>query len=230
MPGDINIAAVAALFADTTRVNILVTLSDGRALPAGELARAARVSPSTASLHLAKLVEGQLLIVEKQGRHRYFRLAHPAIVSMLEELSLFAPDKPIHSLREATAGDAVRRARMCYNHLAGRLGVQLTRALLEKQILCEVDEGYNVSEYGRQWLDAFGLDGSLLKQTQLIFVPRHIDWSERYHHCAGTFGAALAQQFFARNWLKRIPTSRAISVTEPGKQALLDEFGLQWNG
>src|SRR5437764_874571 len=141
MHGDVNIAPIAALLADPTRLNILMALSDGRALPAGELARRARVSSSTASNHLAKLVESNLLVAEQQGRHRYFRIAQPAVVQALEALAPLAPPATVHTLREAETSKAVRVARMCYHHLAGMLGVTLTQALVEQEVLIALDEG-----------------------------------------------------------------------------------------
>src|SRR6266700_4898502 len=117
MHGDVNIVPIAALLADSTRVNMLMALSDGRALPAGELARRARVTSSTASNHLAKLVESNLLVVEQQGRNRYFRIANPVVVQALETLAPLAPPASVHSLREAETSKAIRIARMCYHHL-----------------------------------------------------------------------------------------------------------------
>lgn len=226
MPGDIDIASVAELLADPTRVSILMTLSDGRALPAGELARSARVAPSTASMHLTRLVEGGLISVQKQGRHRYFQLANPAIVHAFEVLAPLAPALPVRSLRESDTGRAVRAARMCYNHLAGNLGVRLSQALVERQILAEADEGYTLTGAGRQWLHDFGIEDAALKQRGTLVVPHHIDWSERRHHVAGTLGAALARRLLELEWIKRAPSSRAIHITERGRQALLQEFEL----
>ncbi len=128
MLGEANVAAVAVLLADPTRTAILMALLDGRDWPAGDLARAAHVAPSTASNHLNKLVEHHLLRVEQQGRHRYFSLADPAIAQALELLAVVAPAAPIRSLRASEAAKAVRAARMCYNHLAGKLGVAVSQA------------------------------------------------------------------------------------------------------
>src|SRR5437660_692755 len=128
MSGDVDIASIAALLADSTRAAMLLALSDGRAFTAGELSRRAKVKPSTASEHLARLVESSWLIAEKQGRYRYFRLADPRIIEIIEALARFAPPLEIHTLSESEGARAVRRARMCYNHLAGALGVQLTEA------------------------------------------------------------------------------------------------------
>ncbi len=226
MPGDVNVAAVAALLADPTRTAILMALLDGRAWPAGDLARAARVAPSTASNHLTKLVEHRLLSVEQQGRHRYFRLADPAIAHALEALAGLAPASPIRSLRESEAARAVRAARMCYNHLAGKLGVALSQALVEKEVLAKVDGGYLVTEHGERWLQEVGIDCSALKQQGQLFAPHHIDWSERLYHVAGALGSALAQRFFERGWMRRVLHSRAVRLTDEGQQALFQELGL----
>lgn len=228
MPGDANIAAVATLLADPTRVSILMNLSDGRAFTATELAHRSRVAPSTASAHLNKLVEAALIDVEKQGRHRYFRLVNPTIVTILEELAVFAPAGNVHSLREAAIGDAVRKARTCYNHLAGTLGVELTQAFVKKQYLLEIEDGYTMTEDGMNWFATLGVDAKALHNKHGLFVPRHIDWSERRHHIAGTLAAAVTHRLFEREWIKRIPSSRAVCLTEVGQGALFDEFGICW--
>jgi DNA-binding transcriptional ArsR family regulator len=227
MAGDVDIATVAALLADATRVNILTALCDGRAFPAGELAQRARVAPSTISGHLAKLIESDFIAVTKQGRHRYYRLANPAIAATLEELAVLAPATIVRSLHDDAVGEAVRRARTCYNHLAGMLGVALTQALVEKQILLPLEDGYTLSEDGEQWLQDFGID-SMLKKKDVIFAPHHIDWSERRYHIAGALGGAIMKRLFEMDWIRRIPSSRAVRVTEDGYSALKREFGLQW--
>jgi len=226
MPGDVNVAAVAALLADPTRTAILTALLDGRAWPAGDLARAARVSPSTASNHLSKLVEHKLLRVEQQGRHRYFRLADPVIAEALELLAVFAPVSPVHSLRESEAGRALRIARLCYNHFAGKFGVALSQALLEKGILTKVDGGYLVTGDGECWLQEVGIECEALKKQGQIFAPHHIDWSERFHHVAGALGAALARRFLDLGWVIRVPNNRAVRLMEEGEQEFFKELGL----
>ncbi|MBO0783089.1 MAG: winged helix-turn-helix transcriptional regulator [Ktedonobacteraceae bacterium] len=224
MPGDVNIAYVAALLADEARASMIVALGDDRAMTAGELARCASVKPSTASAHLARLVESGLLVVERQGRHHYFRLADLSIMDAIESLALFAPAKPIRSLRDSTIAGALRSARMCYNHLAGELGVAVTQALLEKRIVREVEDGYAVSEDGQRWLCEFGV--MTPKKRSLLFAPHHIDWSERRHHLAGALGAALAKRLFEVGWVRRLPSSRAVRVTEEGRTELARVFGL----
>ncbi|GLV57879.1 putative HTH-type transcriptional regulator YdfF [Dictyobacter sp. S3.2.2.5] len=228
MTGDTNIASVAALLADPTRVNILMALSDGRAFTANELSRLARVAPSTASGHLARLVDADLINVEKQGRHRFFRMKNPALTEVLEELATFAPAHSIHSLREAEVGEAVRRARTCYNHVAGKLGVEITRALIRQSLLIELEDGYMLSREGERCFCDLGITDIRVKKGQPIFAPRHIDWSERYYHFAGAPGAAFTRRMFELGWIKRIATSRALCVTETGQQALRQHFELQW--
>jgi DNA-binding transcriptional ArsR family regulator len=222
--GDANIAMVASLMADETRATILLALSDGRSLPAGELSRAARVAPSTASWHLDKLVEGGLLEVESWGKHRYFRVAGPQVVGAIEALAPLAPDKPTRSWRQSRAAVRVRFARTCYDHLAGELGVRLTRALVKQGILLEAEDGYEVAEEGISRLREFGVDLSGHKE-RIRFAPRHVDWSERYHHFAGPLAKATTVRLFELGWIARAPEGRAVRLTEAGKLGLWKHFG-----
>ena len=224
--GDADIAAVASLVADRTRATFLLALSDGRAWTAGELARVARVAPSTASSHLSKLVNGGLLEVESWGKHRYFRVSGPEVVSVIEALARMAPHEPVRSFRQSRAARAIRFARTCYDHLAGRLGVSFTRALVERGILVEVEGGYGVTEEGLSHLRDFGVDLSGAK-GRTRFVPRHVDWSERYHHFAGPLAKATTTRLFELGWIVRVPQSRAVRLTEAGRAGLQEHFGLQ---
>ena len=228
MPGDINIVPIASLLADPTRASMLQELSDGGTLAAGELARRARVNPSTASAHLTKLVEAGLLKVEKAGRQRYYQIAEPAIIHAIETLAALAPVRPINSLKDSQLAEAVRHARMCYNHLAGKLGVSLAQALVDKHIIIAMHEGYSISNNGLQWLEDFGIGVGTKKAafTSSLIIPHHLDWSERQSHLAGEFGAALARRFFELDWIKSVPYSRAIRLTPAGQQALRDQFNL----
>lgn len=228
MLADVNIASVAAILADSTRANILMTLSDGRALPAGELARQARVSPSTASAHLRKLVESGLLRVKIQGRHRYFCLADPAIVRVLEALAVVAPSYPVRSLRDSTTGVAIRFARTCYDHLAGKLGVTLAKVLVEQHMLTIQDEVFCVTPHGIESFKAFGLDYEALQRERRLFAPCCIDWSERYPHIAGALGAALTHRLFDLSWIERTTASRAVRLTDAGRTGLQEQFGVQF--
>jgi DNA-binding transcriptional ArsR family regulator len=228
MPGDVNIASVAAVLADATRVSILLALGDGRPHAASELARRARVTRSTASIHLARLVADGIIEAEKQGRHRYFRLVNPAIGAALEALAVSAPPTEVHSLRESLGGEAVRKARICSDHLAGQLGVRLTQALLEKEVLTDLEDGYLLSVRGSQWLRDFGVEGALIEPGLLGIVPRHPDWSEHSSHLAGMVGALLMERLFELEWIAHLPSSRAVRVTEKGQTGLRQVFGFQW--
>jgi DNA-binding transcriptional ArsR family regulator len=226
MAGETDIAAVAALLADPTRATMLLALSDGRAFTASELARGAKIAPSTASEHLSRLVEGELLTVAKQGRHRYYRLADPAIVDIIESMARLAPQRKIRTLGESEHAKALHRARMCYHHLAGTLGVRLTEALVAKHLLQIADMGYILTDTGSAWLRTFGITGASSPKNGPLFIPWHIDWSERQHHVAGAFGAALANRLFELQWLERRPASRAVRLTATGASALAREFGV----
>jgi DNA-binding transcriptional ArsR family regulator len=228
MPGEADIAAIAALLADPTRAAMLFALSDGRAFTASELAKSAGVAPSTASEHLGCLVEASLLAVIKQGRHRFYQLADPSIVDIMEGLARLAPQVKIRSLGASEQAKALHRARLCYHHLAGTLGVRLTEALVERQVLHETDASYVVEEEGIAWLHAFGIASGPLQKREQLFVPWHIDWSERRHHVAGGLGAALADRLFELQWLVRNPTSRAVRLTAEGKAGVEQAFGFRF--
>ncbi len=228
MPGDADIASIAALLADPTRAAMMLVLSDGRAFTASELAKSARVAPSTASEHLGRLVDFELLAVVKQGRNRFYHLADPTIVEIMEGLARLAPQVKTRTLSASEHAKALHRARMCYNHLAGTLGVLLTEALVERQILHVADAGYVVEDEGIAWLHTFGIASGPLQKRGLLLVPWHLDWSERKHHVAGALGAALAGRLFELQWLEHHPSSRAVRLTTDGKTGMEQAFGLRF--
>ncbi len=192
----------------------------------GELARLARIAPSTASAHLAKLVDAGFLVVECCGRHRYFRLATPQVARSLEALALLAPPLTTRLLRESHAARTLCTARMCYDHLAGRLGVAIADGLVADGILEEGEDGYAVTSPGIQRLVTFGVDVPAIRGRQRRFAPYCLDWSERRHHVAGAIGAAIADQCFTRGWVTRIPAARAVRMTEAGRRGLREWFGI----
>lgn len=227
MDADADIASVAALISDPCRATMLTSLLDGRALPAGELAARARITASTASTHLQRLVEGGLLCMERQGRHHYYRLRDVRVAAALESLAVLAPQRPVRSLREADAAAAVRAARTCYDHLAGRLGVALTEAMVAQGLLEEGAEQFEVTAAGAACLAAFGLEVDSLRRQRRAFAPRCLDWSERRMHVAGALGAAIAQRCLMLGWIVRIPGGRAVRVTEEGRLGLAATFALK---
>lgn len=222
-----DLAAVAALIADPSRATMLHALLDGVALPAGELARRARITPQTASTHLDKLVKGGLLTVNASGRHRYYRLSSKQVAQTLEALALIAPAQPVRSLNRSLEMQAICRARTCYDHLAGALGVALTDALVGREILLPHEEVYEVTGSGECWFHAFGIDCSQLQQKRRRFASACLDWSERRPHVAGALGAAIAQRLFALGWIGRVEGSRAVTLSELGRRGLQQELDLE---
>jgi DNA-binding transcriptional ArsR family regulator len=221
--GDADIAAVGALLAEPARVRILQAL-DGRALPAGVLAAEAGIAPSTGSGHLARLVEAGFLVVEARGRRRYYRLADPGAAELLEAMARVAPQRPVRSLRQSDRALALRRARSCYDHLAGKLGTDLQATFLERGWL-EGGEEYFLTSSGKDGFRAFGIDADALPGRRRLI--RHcLDWSERRDHLSGKLGAALLARLFALGWLERAPTNRALIVTPAGREGFSGEFGV----
>lgn len=220
-----SLAEVAQLVGDPARANILLALMDGRALTATELAYAARVTPQTTSAHLGKLTAAGLLQLEKQGRHRYFRLASPLVAQMLESVLLVAADGPPRYRPRSRVDSEMREARTCYDHLAGRLAVALADALAARgHIVLEADGG-EVTAQGMAFFDRLGLDLSLPRASRRAFCRPCLDWTERRYHLAGHVGAALLQHCLREGWLARRPDTRAVRITPLGGQRLGETFG-----
>lgn len=224
MDGDADIASVAALIGDPGRARVLRALGDGRALPATVLAFEAGVAASTASEHLARLVAGGLLCVEARGRHRYYRLAGPEVGAVLEALSRVASAEPVRSLRAGSRAAAVRYARSCYDHLAGRLGVALMEALLRDGALTGDDDGYELTDRGRRLLGELGVP--VTARTRPL-VRHCMDWSEQRPHLAGAAGAALLTRLLDLGWVERAPRGRALLVTDLGTRAFAGRLGVE---
>ena len=222
-----DLASVATLLSEPTRVAMLDALMGGVALPASELARRAHVTPQTASEHLAKLVSGGLLRAQKFGRHRYFSLVGVDVARALEALALIAPPTRARSLSDSLDKRDFCAARTCYDHLAGRLGVAVTGALVTKRLLEEQPYQYAITPKGERWLVAFGLDLSASEHTRRKFAPKCLDWSERVPHIGGWLGAAIATHMLAAKWLRRSTTSRAVRLTELGQTALAKQLEIQ---
>jgi DNA-binding transcriptional ArsR family regulator len=246
MSGDADIARIGALVADPARARMLMALGDGRALAASVLADEAGVAASTASAHLAKLVDGGLLTVQQHGRHRYFALSGPQVGALIETLAGLAPPAHVRSLRQGTRAHAVRTGRTCYDHLAGRLGTGLMGALLERGLLTGGDGSFNpeaarndrlsapgsdhdyrLTERGHEELSAFGVDFEELAARPRPLIRYCVDWSEQRHHLAGALGAALAGRMLDLGWVRRARRGRAVHVTSAGSMGLAQTFGLE---
>ena len=220
----LDIAAVAALVGDPARANMLVALLDGRALTASELAYAAHVTPQTASGHLGKLARANLIVPAQQGRHRYFRLAGKHVAAMIESISAVTAIAPPR-LKPIRIDDAMRQARMCYDHVAGQLGVTLADALAEHHHVEFADDGGLVTPSGEAFFAKFGLDLSSARKRHRVFCRPCLDWSERRTHLAGAVGAALANRLFDLRWIARKRDGRALTITPIGWGKIEETFG-----
>ncbi|QTD97566.1 ArsR/SmtB family transcription factor [Streptomyces cyanogenus] len=223
-----GLAALASLVADETRAACLLALLDGRARSAGELARHAGVAPSTLSEHLGRLVAGGLLAEERQGRHRYVRLAGARVAQLVEDLAAQVPETAARqaprTLRQSSAGAAMARGRTCYDHLAGRLGTTVTDALTERGLLRQ-DSGFALTDAGLEWFGAAGIP--LDRAGRRPLARGCLDWTERRPHLAGAAGAALCRHVLDAGWCVRIGSERAVKVTPSGERALCDLLGIE---
>ncbi|ATW47743.1 ArsR/SmtB family transcription factor [Streptomyces peucetius] len=222
-----DLAAFAALLADETRAAFALALLDGRAWTAGELARHGGVAPSTASEHLGKLVAGGLLAEERQGRHRYVRLADDRVAHLVEELAAYAAPGSLPSprnLRESTAANAMARGRTCYDHLAGRLGITITRAMTDRGLISQTS-GFALTERGRAWFGELAI--SLEHAGSRPLARGCLDWTERLPHLAGVAGARLCGHALEAGWCVRIGSERAVKVTPEGERALNTLLGIE---
>ncbi|GAB4053264.1 ArsR/SmtB family transcription factor [Catellatospora paridis] len=228
----VPLARLAALFADGTRAAFLLALLDGRAWTLGELARQAGVAPSTASEHVDLLVAGGLLAQERQGRHRYLRLAGAHTAQLVEDLAGYGgpPVARPATLRASAAAAALARGRTCYDHLAGRLGVALTDAMIERGLL-QRDTGFALTPDGVRWFaESLDVGDELSGGSRRPVARPCLDWTERRHHLAGAGGAVLCDRLLARRWVERIGTGRAVRPTPDGVRALRELLGVDVSG
>jgi DNA-binding transcriptional ArsR family regulator len=226
MSGDADIAAVAALIADRNRAAMLLALMGGRPCSGSALSDSAGISRALASAHLKKLVDGGLVAVEKRGRQRLYSIAGEEVVEAIEALILIAPPTPVRSLRGATQSDGLRRARLCYDHLAGALGVAVTDALLARDLIRPADGGFTLGDRAAAGFAEIGIDLAAVKAARRPTLRSCLDWTERRDHLAGGLGAAVASELIERGWVRRRDTSRAVTLTAAGARALRDWIGV----
>jgi len=215
-----DIARVAALIGDRTRADMLGALMAGQALTASELANVADVSKATASSHLAKLHAAGLIAVESQGRHRYVRLADRGVAQLLESLMSMAQRSVQRAVETGPRDPALRRARVCYDHLAGDTGVALYESLCRRGHLRAARGDVQVTRKGAAWFAELGVDVAALAQRRRALCRPCLDWSVRRHHLGGALGAALLQQFFVAGWARRARQSRVVVFTADGERRL----------
>ena len=215
-----DIARIAALIGDPARANMLTALISGKALTATELSLEAGVTLQTASSHLKKLEEGGLLIQRKQGRHKYFSLADDDTAHALESLMGLAAGRGQLRTRTGPKDDALRYARVCYNHLAGEMGVLIYDSFRQRGFLALDEAGLTLSDSGRDFVTGFGIDLATLEAKKAPLCRECLDWSERRSHLAGSLGRSILSQLESRRWAMRDKDSRAIRFSKTGDQAL----------
>jgi DNA-binding transcriptional ArsR family regulator len=216
--GDVDLARLGAILADRTRASILTELLGGAPLPSGELARRASASPSAASNHLRRLLDEGLVEVVVDGRRRLYRLAGGEVAAALEALARIAPAKRVTSLRTGRRYEAIRDARTCYDHLAGRLGVGLADRLVATGVLRRTDSAFEVTRRGAAWLEELGVDVEQTRRARRLFSPFCLDLTERRPHLAGALGAAVASAVAERGFVTRVAGSRALRLTDDGRR------------
>ena len=223
-----DIAMIAALVGDPARSNMLTALMTGRALTASELAHQAGVTPQTASSHLSKLEAGGLVEQEKQGRHRYFRLSDPDVAAVLEGLEGLAARAGHMRVRTGPKDPALRHARVCYDHLAGDLGVQMLDSMKRQRWLRQRKQDIELTAEGERFLtDTLQISADALAHPRRPLCRACLDWSERRHHLAGTLGAAMMSRFTGLKWAARdsAPGSRVVNFSRNGEKRFAALFG-----
>ena len=221
-----NIVGIAALIGDHARGEILTALVVGQALTATELATVAGVTKQTASAHLTKLLDAKLIAVESQGRHRYFRLADRDVAHLLESLMGVAYRSGALRVRSSPREPALRKARVCYDHLAGELGVLAYDSLEQRRLLHQTESGLSLTAQGKRLFDKMGVDVDALAGRPRTLCRPCLDWSMRRHHLAGALGAALLNRCFTLGWAKREKGSRVVNFSGAGEAALREQFSL----
>jgi DNA-binding transcriptional ArsR family regulator len=220
-----DIALIASLVGDPARANMLTALMSGRALTASELAHEAGVTPQTASSHLAKLQDGGLVATEKQGRHRYHRLTGPDVAVVLEGLMGLAARAGHLRTRTGPKDPALRHARVCYDHLAGDLGVQMFDHLVRRRLVHQDRNRVSLSHRGERFVAEFGIDLTGIAGTRRPLCKTCLDWSARRSHLAGALGAAMLARLYELKWASREPGSRVVSFTRTGERQFQALFG-----
>ena len=221
-----NIANLAALIADPARAAILDALLDGRAWTATELSVEAGVTPQTTSSHLAKLLDGGMILCDRQGRHRYYRLANAQVAHLLETLAIASGGRREPRSAKHAEAQQLRVARTCYDHFAGQLGVALAGSMVAHGFLQSENPAFVLTDNGTRFLHDLGIDVAAARARRRAFARQCIDWSERQPHMGGALGAALADRLFELKWTRRVRHSRRVVITEAGAHGLSTHFGI----
>lgn len=213
-----ELSEIASLIGEPARALMLWSLLDGRTRPAGELAFCANVSPQSASIHLAKLVEAEMLTVEAHGRYRYYSIARAEVAHVIESMAVLIPSAAKSKPFSRALGPDFRIARTCYDHLAGKLAVEMAEAMQKQGLLLKGEKDFSITDAGANWLQDFGIEVAELKQNRRAFAKKCLDWSERQHHIAGSLGAALLHRLTENKWIDRSKTGRTLRTSLEGRR------------
>lgn len=214
----------ATLIGDATRASILWNLLDGRAFTATELAIAVETSAQNISMHLGKLLDANLISVEKQGRHKYYRFSNKEVAYAVEAMANLIPKPEISAKKKTENYPPIKYCRTCYDHLAGKIGVALAESLLEQKIIIEKNNTFEITSEGEKWFSDFGVNIGDAKKQKRIFLKPCLDWSERRYHIAGSVGTLLLNKMLEQDWIRRTANSRVIIITGKGEKEMLQNF------
>jgi DNA-binding transcriptional ArsR family regulator len=223
-----QLAKLSAQLADPARATIVLSLMDGSLRPTGELQTSANVSPSSASMHLSKLVSARILTVVKQGRLKYYRIATAAVAHAVEALSIVALPGTAVPKTARSSLNPFAFARTCYDHLAGTLGVQIVTALQGQNVIRATGKGYEVTSSGSAWLSEMGINCKELQLGNRLFAAQCLDFTERRHHLAGALGAALLERMVEMGWIVKSRVPRAVRLSAKGKMELSKRLRLKF--
>jgi len=214
----------ATLIGDATRASILWNLLDGKAFTATELAIAVETSAQNISMHLGKLLDADLISVEKQGRHKYYRFSNKEVAYAVEAMANLIPKPEISAKKKTENYPPIKYCRTCYDHLAGKIGVALADSLLEQKIIIEKNNTFEITSEGEKWFSDFGVNIGDAKKQKRIFLKPCLDWSERRYHIAGSVGTLLLNKMLEQDWIRRTANSRVIIITAKGEKEMLKSF------
>lgn len=223
---EIQFSEISALLGNKPLSTMLWNLLDGRAYTATELSLCAEISAQSASNHLTKLVDADLLTVEKQGRHRYYRFSNPDVARVVESMASLLPISRNRKKVKKPEPTGELFVRTCYDHLAGKVGVDITNSLIDNGLIEAVGTKYDVTYLGESWFQSIGIDINELKSQKRSFAHPCLDWSERKHHLAGALGAAILEVMLNNDWIKKSNNSRELIITPKGRKELKNRFDL----
>lgn len=225
-PFEYHFSKIAELFGEKSRALILWHLSDGRPYTASELAYCVDISAPSASHHLSKLTEMNIIKAEKCGRHKYYKIANPQVALIIENMANLLPESYDRSVARKLENDGTRYARTCYDHLAGKLGLDIAAAMIGQGILSEDRETFSITDRGRAWFSKLGLELESLREKERLLVHKCLDWTEKSYHLGGALGAAFMEMMFKNDWIRRKQHSREVLLTAKGRVELHNRISL----